>query len=378
MTDDQDKTVQTKRRRTARKFPPLSFEEAFGFAKQVYEFGAGQPVRRLTLFDDIGRSPESSASRKIITAAGQYGLTKGGYASETLELTPDGIKATRESGSPREATRAKIQLAILGVPAFKGLYEKFCGNKLPAIAALIDAVKDFDISNDTAEEAVDTFIVNTRYVGLLQTLSGAERIVTEDHLLDALPQIQHRELDQTVNPKEQSFSPLITTQDAEFETTAFYVTPIGSDDSEQRKHSDLFLESIVRPALEKASLNVVRADEIEKAGAITKQIIEYLLRARLVIVDLSFHNPNVFYELAIRHMVRKPVVQIIRSADRLPFDVNQMRTIQIDTTDIYSLVPQLQIHQAEIATQVRNALEDPDSVDNPVSIHFPKLQISGL
>jgi hypothetical protein len=58
-----------------------------------------------------------------------------------------------------------------------------------------------------------------------------------------------------------------------------------------------------------------------------------------VIADLSFHNPNVFYELALRHAVRKPIVQISRTADRLPFDIGQFRTIVVDTTDIYSLVP---------------------------------------
>jgi len=135
------------------------------------------------------------------------------------------------------------------------------------------------------------------------------------------------------------------------------------------------LGSIVEPALEEFGLKVVRADGIEKPGTITRQVFDYLLRARLVVVDLSFHNPNVFYELAIRHAARLPVVQIIRTADRIPFDVNQMRTIPIDTTDICTLVPQLQSYIAQVASHVRRALQDPDATDNPLSTFYPNFRV---
>jgi hypothetical protein len=119
---------------------------------------------------------------------------------------------------------------------------------------------------------------------------------------------------------------------------------------------------------------VIRAEAIDKPGVITKQVIEYLLRSRLVIADLSHHNPNVYYELAIRHMMRLPVVQIIRTADKVRFDMNQMRTIIIDDSDIYSLVPKIASYQSEISTQIRRAFEDPDSVDNPITTYYPALK----
>ena len=82
---------------------------------------------------------------------------------------------------------------------------------------------------------------------------------------------------------------------------------------------------------------------------ITSQVLEYLKKSKLAIADLSYLNPNVFYEVALRHALRLPVVQLIRKADRLPFDVNQTRTITIDTTDIYSLIPKIQTYRSEIA-----------------------------
>jgi hypothetical protein len=108
---------------------------------------------------------------------------------------------------------------------------------------------------------------------------------------------------------------------------------------------------------------------------ITSQILEHILYSRLVIVDLSYHNPNVFYEMAVRHMCKLPVLQICRKADKIPFDVNQVRTITIDTTDIYSLLPKIDTYRSEIATHVRAALEG-QTTSNPISFFFPKLEVA--
>lgn len=245
------------RTRTHRPFPASSFEEALEFAKGMLAFGAGQPVRRLTLFDHLGKSPESGPSRQLITNANKYGLISGSYKADQLELTPDGIKAADETLPPRELARARAKLAIEDIPPFKELYQTLIGNKLPAKAALIDSIQRFDVSSDAAEEGVDTFIVNLRFVGLLRTLSGAERIVPIDHLLDALPASQSNTPSQT---SIKTTAGAATQPATDFDKTCFYVTPIGSEGSEERKHSDLFMGSLIEPALEAFGLKVVRAD----------------------------------------------------------------------------------------------------------------------
>ena len=147
----------------------------------------------------------------------------------------------------------------------------------------------------------------------MQTLAGAERILTIEHCLDGLPQTsvlsQARPENLPIQPSQQSWtettSTLITNDQAQFETPCFHVTPIREADSPQRKHSDLMLGSIVEPALEEFGLKVIRVDAIEKPGTITRQVFDYLLRARLVVVDLSFRNRDVFCELAIRHAANR-------------------------------------------------------------------------
>lgn len=85
-----DSAEKKRKARAQRPFPACSFEEALEFAKSVSEFASGQPVRRLSFFDHLGKSPESGASRQLITNAGKYGLTTGSYKADQLELTPIG------------------------------------------------------------------------------------------------------------------------------------------------------------------------------------------------------------------------------------------------------------------------------------------------
>lgn len=370
--DDQKPTTELKSKRTrqARPYPAGSFEDSLEFAKHIYRLAAGQPIRRLTLFDELSKSPDSGTSRQLIVNSGKYGLTKGSYNAEYLELTPAGYLACSEESSVQDRTKAKIQLAIDEIQIFKFLYDKFVGNKLPAKQVLVDAAKSQSLSNDLADELVDIFIVNLRTLGLLQTLSGSDRIVGVQHLLDSLPISSGTEPE-----KVQSFSSIqILSESTNYSDVCFYITPIGDEESEFRKHSDLFLGSLIEPALEALNIRVVRADKIDQPGMITKQIIDHIVNAKLVIADLSYHNPNVFYELAIRHTLRLPTVQIIRTQDRIPFDVGQLRTIPIDISDIYTFVPKIEFYRAEIASQVRRALESNDEADTPISTFYPDIK----
>src|SRR5207302_1901064 len=80
----------------------------------------------------------------------------------------------------------------------------------------------------------------------------------------------------------------------------------------------------------------VRADKIAEAGMITTQIIQHLIDDAIVVADLTDSNPNVFYELAIRHSFRRPVIQLIQVGQKIPFDVAPPRTVAVDHTDLES------------------------------------------
>jgi hypothetical protein len=100
----------------------------------------------------------------------------------------------------------------------------------------------------------------------------------------------------------------------------FFVAPIGDEDTEQRERSDMVLNSLLEPSLSQMGLRVIRADQITTPGMITAQTLDFLLHSKLVVADLSFQNPNVFYEVAIRHVIGLPIVHLVRTTDLIPFD----------------------------------------------------------
>lgn len=355
--------------RIMRDYPAATFEDSLPLATAIHQHASGKAVRRLTLLEQLDKSPDSSTTRMLITNSSKYGLTKGSYAAEFLELTELGRDATSPEVSAPDMLAARFKLTIENQKPFRLLYKEYQDNKLPSRAVMRDFLKSQKYSEDAAVECVDLFVSNAKFLGLLKTIAGAERLVKVEQVLEQLP----KEPSPGVKPQVTAPVGPEAGSGAGLDDVCFYITPIGDPDSEFRMHSDLFLSSIVEPALEEFGLRVVRADQIGSSGMITSQIIEYVLKAKLVIADLSYHNPNVFYELCLRHVTQLPTVHIIRQSDNIPFDLNQVRTIVIDNSTIYSLVPSLETYRSEIANQVRRALKG-EPGDNPLSVFRPKLR----
>src|ERR1700730_12890850 len=116
----------------------------------------------------------------------------------------------------------------------------------------------------------------------------------------------------------------------------FVAAPIGATGSEERNKSDKVLRHLIKKALEPDYL-VERADQIDRPGVITVQIVQRIFEAELVVAALTDRNPNVYYELAIRHATRKPIIHIISRGQDIPFDVQDMRVVPYDLTDPDSL-----------------------------------------
>ncbi|HYN86763.1 MAG TPA: tetratricopeptide repeat-containing protein [Pyrinomonadaceae bacterium] len=88
---------------------------------------------------------------------------------------------------------------------------------------------------------------------------------------------------------------------------------------------DASYHNMIKPTVEEAGLRCIRADEIVHSGVIDVPMYEQLLKADVVIADLSTYNPNAFYELGVRHALR-PFSTIVIAEDKLnyPFDVNHI------------------------------------------------------
>lgn len=146
--------------------------------------------------------------------------------------------------------------------------------------------------------------------------------------------------------------------------TCFVISPIGEQGSETRKRSDIIFKYVIAPAVESFGYAPLRADQISEPGLITSQIIQHIVDDPLVIADLTDRNPNVFYELAIRHAIKKPLIQIIKKGEQIPFDVAGTRTIPVDHIDIESV----EDAKKEIARQVDSVEKKPQDIESPISV----------
>jgi tetratricopeptide (TPR) repeat protein len=84
--------------------------------------------------------------------------------------------------------------------------------------------------------------------------------------------------------------------------------------------------NIIKPAVERCGYDSVRADEILDSSLIDKSMYALLVRADLVIADITTLNPNALYELGIRHAARASHTVILKDKDgKIPFDLDHSR-----------------------------------------------------
>ncbi len=157
----------------------------------------------------------------------------------------------------------------------------------------------------------------------------------------------------------------------DFERECFFIAPIGEEGSEVRKRSDGVRDWVVGPAAQANDLKTVRADEVGEPGQITSQAVQHCLKAKAAVADLTGGNPNVYYELSVRHGAQLPVVLIATEGTKLPFDVSQSRVIFFDHTDLTSAGKA----REELQEQIQASLAG--TPDNPISDGMRLAELQG-
>lgn len=146
--------------------------------------------------------------------------------------------------------------------------------------------------------------------------------------------------------------------------TAFVIMPIlGSDNPKHEHFKSIFTDYIV-PAV-RSHFEVVRSDEIKRTGAFMRDVVDLLAKCDLVIADISSSNPNVLYELGIRHALRRFGTIILRDqgiTENSPADLHNYRQIiyKNDAPGLRTLLRELEEFVEEVARG------DSKLSDNPV------------
>ncbi len=92
------------------------------------------------------------------------------------------------------------------------------------------------------------------------------------------------------------------------------------------KYVEIYSE-VYKSVCESNGVSCWRVDEISRPGSITKDIVDGILDADLIIADLTSRNPNVFYELGIAHSTGNKTIMTSQNKGDVPFDISNYRII---------------------------------------------------
>lgn len=130
---------------------------------------------------------------------------------------------------------------------------------------------------------------------------------------------------------------------------------------------DQVYEQAICPAVEAAGLECVRGDREETGGLIHTAMFARLLMAEFVIADMTSANPNVFYELGVRHAARPyTTISIFATLGAPPFDVNGVRAIPYELTDGRLSEAAASALRDALGARIRAALKSPVATDSPL------------
>lgn len=98
----------------------------------------------------------------------------------------------------------------------------------------------------------------------------------------------------------------------------FYLTPFSTN------YVETYNE--VKSICNESGLSLYRGDE-EFAHDILFSVVRYIVKSRIIIVNIDGKNPNVFYEMGIAHALGKPTILISKCIAETPFDIQNNRII---------------------------------------------------
>jgi hypothetical protein len=151
----------------------------------------------------------------------------------------------------------------------------------------------------------------------------------------------------------------------------FVIMPFGDPKKDEKlaKKYEVIYSHWIKPTIESIQVNdkekvlieCHRADKEVRPGDIITHVIENLVTSEIVIADMTGQNPNVFYELGVRHAVSDNTILIAENLDDIPFDLRNMRRI------LYHYDPGGMLDfQNALKRTIQKILSEPKQIDNPV------------
>jgi hypothetical protein len=302
-----------KPKRVDRPYPRATLEEAIEIPIAIRQKNGGNPWAPADVASAVGRSHKTNPFYYQATASRDFGLTDGTRDTAEISLTDLGRRLAYAE-KPEEESETRNQ-AFLNVPLFKDVLEYYNGSTLPEMKYLKNTLEGkFGLDPQVHEEFADLFRRNCEYLGISEGIpdSGTTTANRESVVVHS------------------GASDFVTVAEPETETNLLCFVAMPFSEKTSGYPAGFFsevLRQLIAPAGRNAGFRVVTARK-QGSDVIHATIVNALLDADLVVVDLTEHNPNVLFELGFRMREDKPVA-LIRAAGTSPiFDVDNMLRVE--------------------------------------------------
>ncbi|MBU4315652.1 MAG: hypothetical protein KKF30_00105 [Proteobacteria bacterium] len=318
------------------KYPRHSLEKSLRIPKGILEQNAGRECTEEQAASFIGVKFNKGPFTSEISSCLKFGLLKRTSPGH-VELT-DISRMILRPQNPEDEING-LRKAVQNAPEISDAYEHYRGENLPDDDFFTNALTDkFRIPEGSVSDFKKVFFESLSFAKLMDEKGDKIRI-----------------LDVTVSnePTEKAADRLKAIGKGvkvSHEDTCFVMMPFADPIGQ-------YYSLIYKPAIEKAGLTPIRADDdIFTTGKIIDQIWHGINNAKILVAELTSRNANVYYELGLAHALKKPVVLISSNEQDVPFDLHHIRVIYYDMTDPFwgnKLID-------KIAENVISALKNPE------------------
>lgn len=296
------------------KFPRHSLERSLRIPRGILDQNAGRDCTDRESATFIGVKYNRGPFVTELSSCIKFGLLdrpKSGHLTLT-DLARQILRPQR----PDDELQG-LRKAILTAPEISDVYEHYRGENLPDDTFLSNAITDkFGIPESHLADFKSVFFDSLKTAQLIDEKGEKLRLVDVSGADDTNPTKSADRL------KAISKNVKVSHEDSCFVMMPF-AAPLGA-----------YYSVVYKPAIEKAGLTPVRADDdIFSTGKIIDQIWRGINSARVLVAELTSRNANVFYELGLAHALQKPVVLVSSNEGDVPFDLHHIRVIYYDVND---------------------------------------------
>ena len=168
-------------------FPINSLSDALRLPISILKHGLNGRIVRLTLLERLEQTKEYNLTRDLITSSSKYGLTKGSFASQYLEVTDEGREISEVLDNPSSSLKKRLfEIGISRTSPFETLYQKLKDKPLPDTSVLKDELSSLGIAAKDGVKAAEVFTENLGYLDLVVQVKGRDHVRSIETVVEEL------------------------------------------------------------------------------------------------------------------------------------------------------------------------------------------------